>query len=92
MEATEKALDIKLTQLKMTIGKTNAVIEAGKAESIERQLSTLRSITAEINRMRLEVEAKKIEAKEEMTEIETWNAEIDAQLEKADLEVEKVLK
>jgi len=92
MEATEKALDIKLTQLKMTIGKTNAVIEAGKGESIERQLSTLRSITAEINRMRLEVEAKKIEAKEEMTEIETWNAEIDAQLEKADLEVEKVLK
>jgi len=76
MEATEKALDIKLTQLKMTIPKTNAVIEAGKAESIERQLSTLRSITAEINRMRLEVEAKKIEAKEEMTEIETWNAEM----------------
>jgi len=25
MEATEKALDIKLTQLKMTIGKMNAV-------------------------------------------------------------------
>lgn len=92
MEATEKTLDIKLTQLKMTIGKTNTVVEAGKAESIERQLSTLRSITAEISRMRLEVEAKKIEAKEEMTEIETWNAEIDAQLEKADLEVEKVLK
>ena len=92
MEATEKTLDIKLTQLKMTIGKTNTVVEAGKAESIERQLSTLRSITAEISRMRLEVEAKKIEAKEEMTEIETWNAEIDVQLEKADLEVEKVLK
>lgn len=34
MEATEKALDIKLTQLKMTIGKTNTVVEAGKAESI----------------------------------------------------------
>ena len=42
--------------------------------------------------MRLQVEAKKIEAKAEMTEIETWNAEIDAQLEKADLEVKKVLK
>lgn len=32
-----------------------------------------------------------MEANEEMTEIETWNAEIDTQLEKADLEVEKVL-
>ena len=89
MEATEASLDIKFTQLKMTIGKTNTVLEAGKSEAIERHLSTLRSLTTEINRMRLEVEATKIGNKEEVTDIEAWNTEIDAQLGKEDCEVEK---
>ena len=89
MEATEASLDIKFTQLKMTIGKTNTVLVAGKSEAIERHLSTLRSLTTEINRMRLEVEATKIGNKEEITDIEAWNTEIDAQLGKADCEVEK---
>ena len=89
MEATEASLDIKFTQLKMAIGKTNTIIEAGKTEAIERHLSTLRSLTTEINRMRLEVEATKIGAKEELADIEEWNTAIDAQLEEADSEVNK---
>ena len=91
MEATEETLNIKFTQLKMTLGKTHIVIEAGKAESIKKQLSTLRSVTAEINDMRLEVAAKKIGAEEEITAIKTWSAEINAQLEKANNKVLKVL-
>ena len=59
MEATEASLDIKFTQLKMTIGKTSTVLKAGKSEAIERHLATLRSLTTEINRMHLEVEATK---------------------------------
>ena len=89
MEATEASLGIKFTQLKMAIGKTSTVLEAGKSEAIERHLATLRSRTTEINRMRLEVEATKIGNKEEITDIEAWNTEIDAQLGKADCEVEK---
>ena len=85
-------LDIKVTQLKMTVARTDNVIEAGKSEAIERQCLTLKSITAEINRMRLEVEAKKLGAKVDVTDIEAWNAQLDAQLEKADSEVEKVCK
>ena len=90
MEATEAKLDIKVTQLKMSIGKTSTILEAGKSEAIERHLSTLRSLTAEINRMRLEVEATKLGAKEEIAHIEAWNSGIDAQLEKADCEVDKM--
>ena len=90
MEATQANLDIKVTQLKMSIGKTNTIVEAGKAEAIERHLSTLRSLTTEINRMRLEVEATKLAAKEEIADIEAWNSGIDAQLEKADYEVDKM--
>lgn len=90
MEATQANLDIKVTQLKMSIGKTNTIVEAGKAEAIERHLSTLRSLTTEINRMRLEVEASKLAAKVEIADIEAWNSGIDAQLEKADYEVDKI--
>ena len=40
MEATEANLDIKVTQLKMSIGKTNTIVETKKSEAIERHLST----------------------------------------------------
>lgn len=35
MEATEAKLDIKVTQLKMSIEKTNTILEAGKPDAIE---------------------------------------------------------
>ena len=73
-----ETLNIKVTQLDMTVAKTNAVLEAGNPEAIERQLATLKAITAEIDRMRLDVEAKKLAAKEEIPEIQTWNAHLDA--------------
>ena len=57
MEATEANLDIKVTQLKMSIGKTNTIVETGKSEAIERHLSTLWSLSKELNQMRIEVEA-----------------------------------
>ena len=34
--------------------------------------------------MRLEVEAKKLAAKDDISDIETWNALLDTQLEEAD--------
>ena len=90
MEATEANLDIKVTQLKMSIGKTNTIVETGKSEAIERHLSTLWSLSKELNRMRIEVEVTKLGAKEEIADIEAWNSGIDAQLEKADCEADKM--
>ena len=87
-----ETLNIKVMQLKMTVAKTNAVLEAGKPEPIERQLATLKAITAEIDRMRLHVEAKKLAAEEEIADIQTWNAHLDAKVEEADNEVVKVRK
>lgn len=51
MEAAVKSSDVKLSELKIDVGKTNTIIEAGKTRIIQRQLLTLRSITAKINRM-----------------------------------------
>ncbi|KAJ7377255.1 hypothetical protein OS493_030066 [Desmophyllum pertusum] len=92
MEATQVSVDVKLLQLNMTVAKTDTVLAAGNPEAIERQCSTLRSITAEITRMRLDVEAKKLEAKEEIADIQTWNTHLDAKLDEADNEVGKARK
>ena len=92
MEATVENLDIKVTQLGMAMAKTNIVLEARKPEAIERQLAALKSITKEIDRIRVEVEAKKLAAKEEIAEIETWNTHLDQKLEEADNEIMKVRK
>ena len=90
MEATEANVEIKVTQLEMTVMKTNAVLEKGKHEAIERHLSSLKHLSSEVTRMRLDVEAAKLVAKEEMTALQEWNIRLDAKLEKADSEVEKV--
>ena len=86
----EGKLEIKLTQLQMTVKKTNSVISRSNSEAIERHYQTLKTITADVSRLRLGVEAKKIEANEQMEKIQTWNADIDAKLEGADLEVGEV--
>jgi len=90
MEATSANLAIKITQLEMTMAKTNFVLKSAKLEAIERQYATLKSITADVERMRIEVEAKKLADKEEIPEIQEWNTALDAKLEKADDEVRSV--
>ena len=83
-------MEIKVTQLKMAMMKTNAVLEKGKHEAIERHLSTLKHLSSGVNRMRLDVEAAKLAAKEEITALEEWNDRIDAKLEKANSDVKRV--
>ena len=82
MEATEANVEIKVTQLEMTVMKTNAVLEKGKHEAIERHLSSLKHLSSEVTRMRLDVEAAKLAAKEEMTALQEWNTQLDAKLER----------
>ena len=52
----------------------------------------MKYISSEINHMRLNLEASKLAAKEEMTAIEEWNAQVHAKLEKADSDVAKARK
>ena len=82
-------MDVKLTQLHITIERTNNVLDSNRQENIERHRATLKTITDSVNGMRLAVEESKIEAKEDMTEITKWNSEIDAQLAEADKEIER---
>ena len=83
-------MEIKVTQLEMTMIKTNAVLEKGKHQATERHLSTLKHLSSEVNRMRLDVEAAKLVAKEEITTLQEWNDRLDTKLEKTDSDVESV--
>ena len=65
-------------------------MEKGKHEAIERHLSTLKHLSSGVNRMRLDVEAAKLAAKEETTALQEWNDRIDAKLEKANSDVKRV--
>ncbi|KAK2550312.1 hypothetical protein P5673_029002 [Acropora cervicornis] len=53
-------------------------------EAIERHQETLKTISAKVNYMRLEVEAIKLAAGKDATEIEAWNASVDEKLQQAD--------
>ena len=85
-------LNVKLTQLRITVERTNSVLDSNRQETIERHCVALKSITDSVNEMRVVVEESKIEAGEEMTEIATWNGALDAKLTEADNKSERVRK
>ena len=86
METEEQiaALETKLVQLQITIKRTDGVLAKADEERIARYQATLRAVTSEVDNLRLTVEGKKIEAKEDITE---WNVDINNKLEQADGDV-----
>ena len=92
MTTVESNLETKLTQLDINVKKTNVVIESQNSEATERHLQTLKAILDTVNRLRLEVEAKKIESKVNGDAIQTWNDDVDSQLQVANVEIGRIRK
>ena len=90
MEAPETKLKTKLVQLQMTVSRTEKVLKTESLQAIERQQTSLKTITTEIDLLKSEVKAKKITDEENPDEIETWIGEIDKELSKADVEVQRL--
>ncbi len=90
MEAPETKLKTKLVQLQMTVSRTEKVLKTESLQATERQQTSLKTITTEIDLLKSEVEAKKITDEENPDEIETWIGEIDKELSKADVEVQRL--
>ena len=88
MEAAKTKLDTKLTQLNLTVQKTESVLEKANQEAIERHLNSLKVITGEVEQSKRVVEELKIEEKVEVTDITQWNESIDTKIEAADSKVE----
>ena len=87
METPETKLATKLVQLRMTVSKTEKVLKVESLQAIERQQTSLKTITTKIELLKGEVKAKKITEKESHEEIENWISEIDEELSKADIEL-----
>ncbi|CAB4034174.1 Pol poly, partial [Paramuricea clavata] len=75
-----EALDTKLTQLEITVQRTEFVLTSARREQIKRHLEALKAIS----------QLKKIANKEELSEINKWHDEIDEKLNKADIEISRL--
>ena len=92
METTPSNLEIKLTQLRMNLEKTDFIIGGDNLEAMERHPETLKTIAAKLKYMRLEVEVMKLAAGKDVTEIGAWNASMDEKLQQAYKEIAKLHK
>ena len=86
------ALDVKLKQLPFTCGRTVFVLHSNKDIAIHRQIESLKTLSADVEKSRLEVELLKITDGEEEAEIAKWNAEVKAKLSKADDSIKQLEK
>ena len=86
MDATEssRGLETKISQLQITSKRTDGILTKCDEESITRHQGTLRTIISEVEKLRITVEAEKIEKKEDTDE---WSEGIDAKIREADSHV-----
>ena len=77
-------LETKLTQLKMGVDRTEAILNSGKRAAIKRNLEALQTTAKETSECKRVVEAQKITKKEGLEEINAWSDEIDREFEAAD--------
>ncbi|CAB4044431.1 Hypothetical predicted protein [Paramuricea clavata] len=85
-----EALDTKLTQLEITVQRTEFVLTSARREQIKRHLEALKAISCETDECKRAVELEKIANKEELSEINKWHDEIDEKLNKADIEISRL--
>ena len=85
MKATQKALQTKIAELQVAAGRTDSNLESGYDEEIvERYFSAIKALASEADQHKRALEEFKIEAKEDIEEIQQWNSEVDAKIIKAD--------
>ena len=70
MATNQSALETKTKQLQITVKSTTNILDKGDEESIERHLTTLRTIISDVEKLRLAVEVEKIAADEDTSEWE----------------------
>ena len=81
MATNQSALETKTKQLQITVKRTTNILDKGDEESIERHLTTLRTIISDVEKLRLAVEVEKIAADEDTSE---WENIINGEITQAD--------
>ena len=81
-------LEVKLKLLKLTCGKTKAVIENGNVDKIRRQKELIEGVVKAVELLKLGFEEAQLEKGKSVEEIQEWGQEIEAQIALADEEME----
>ncbi|XP_028390985.1 uncharacterized protein LOC114515863 [Dendronephthya gigantea] len=90
LESAKARLNVKLTQLELSVKKTASILEKCNEESIERQLNALKVITSEVDQRKRKVEELQIAEKTEVDEITQYGASVDEKIDAADIEVTRI--
>ena len=90
LKTAETMLETKLTLLQITAKRTEATLQAGQPDAIERQQRALKAVVAEADQWQRALEEQKIVAKQDLDEISEWNTGVDAKLIEANGEVKRL--
>ena len=89
-EEANAILQVKLKQLRIACGRTGSVLESNKNTAICRQIESLKALSADVEKSRMEVESLKIRENEVEETITEWNKTIEENLSKADDEIKRM--
>ena len=92
MEAANRDLATKLTQLQLTRDKTEAVLTSLNGNRIKRHRDALFAVLSSVDRAKRKVEELKIAAGEEIADITTWSDKVDVDTAAVDDDMERISK
>ena len=90
MEAANRNLKIKLTQLQITREKTESVLASRIGNRIKRHRDALFAVVSAVDRSKRKVEELKIASGEELAAITAWNDKLDQDTAAVDIDMEKI--
>ena len=90
MEAANRDLEIKLTQLQIIRDKTESVLASRNRNRIKRHRDALFAVVSAVDRSKRKVEELKIASGEELAAITTWSDKLDQDTAAVDIDMEKI--
>ena len=85
-----KNLEIKLRQLRLTVSKTNQILDSPNREAIERHLKAMQTLISEADNCKRAVEIYKLSDEATNDAIKECNLAIDEKIETGDIEMARV--
>ena len=90
MDAANRDLATRLTQLKITRDKTEAILAARNSNRIKRHKDAIHAIVSSVEKSKRKVEELKIAAGEEMAAISTWCEGVEADIAAVDQDMDNI--
>ena len=90
MDAANRDLVTRLTQLKITRDKTEAILAARNSNRIKRHKDVIHAIVSSVEKSKRKVEELKIAAGEEMAAISTWWEGVEADIAAVDQDMDNI--